>query len=101
MPCRSLGVGAVHCLQGCHSSDWEQRWLQHADTLQQGACTAMKQDADLSRSWVQQVTERECWVLSGLHSCAAGDRPGLFGLVRAVQQVTGQACWALSGLCSR
>lgn len=65
-PCHSFGVGAVHCLQGYHSSDWEQRWLQDVDTLQKGACEAMKQDADLGRGWVQQVTEKECLVLSGL-----------------------------------
>eukprot|EP00891_Asterochloris_glomerata_P007234 jgi/Astpho2/7234/Aster-x1426 len=45
------------CLEfrGYHSSDWEQRWLQDVDTLQKGACEAMKQDADLGRGWVQQA----------------------------------------------
>ena len=74
LPCRSLGgvravhclQGSVHCLQGYHSSDWEQFWLKNVDTLQQGACEAMKQDVDLGRCWVQQVTERECLALSGL-----------------------------------
>ena len=42
-------------MQGYHSSTWEQRWLANIDDLQKDACSAMKQDAELGRHWVEQA----------------------------------------------